>query len=103
MKNIKKFLKENKTEIALGCIIGGGIAAAFIISRNHYHKNFQLIPKGLDIITWKNHNRFITLDKAKELIDLNATDIAAKFAIMKQGNNYVAIILDNTEVIVPQI
>ncbi|MDF2800204.1 MAG: hypothetical protein K0S61_107 [Anaerocolumna sp.] len=92
MSKIKKFIKENKNEIILGSIIGGLIGAVYLTNR-YYNKNFHLIPKELDAISWRPDRSFISLESAKKALDLNANNDEASFAIIKDGCNYIGLIL----------
>jgi hypothetical protein len=102
MINIKKIWEENKSEIVTGVILGGMIAGAVVITSKYYTSNFKLIPKGkgLSAIWWKPNGNFITLEEAKAALDLNASN-ASQFVILKEGNKYAGIILNNSDVLIP--
>ena len=95
MKNIKKFLKDNKNEIICGTIIGG-LAAALLLQRRYYNMNFYQISRGLNAISWKPNQKFITLEEAKAALDASATR-PENIAIIKDGNNYMGILLHEVE------
>ena len=99
IKKIKQFVKENKNELICSVIIGGVAATSVILTRRHYVKNFDLIPKGVAYVSWKPDGRFISLESAMGALELNANN-KSSFAIIKDGLEYTGILLSD-DVIVP--
>jgi len=86
MKDIKTFCKENKNKlISVGCIVGVAIIGAVIYTKTD--KEEVVNPyAGKDVISWTPEDKFMNLERVKEIIDLNANN-SESYAIFKEGVN----------------
>lgn len=96
-EKIKKVWAEHKKEIIIGAVIVGGVATVLITKKATITGGMEKM-KGWKYIAWEPQPEkgFMTLERAKEILDLNANN-AAKFAIFREGPNpaeYVCIMLD---------
>ena len=95
MKDIKIFCKDHKQKIVFaGCIIGAAVVGALVCKSVIEKRLIDL--SGKEIISWTPTKKFITLERAKELLDLNEHN-PESLAIFKDGktgmDNYTCILL----------
>ena len=83
MKSIKVLYQENKQKIkVIGCIAGVAVIGTIAYKLT---KKFVVIDGSThNIISWKPRGGFMTLERAKEVLDLNEGNVEA-FAIVKEG------------------
>jgi hypothetical protein len=95
---MKKFITKYKKEILIGTTIVGAVALGVVIGRK-----FGINPyKGKAVISWiETGGQGISLDEAKALLDLN-TDAESMFAIFKNRDKIIPIVLDSTSIILPK-
>ena len=98
MKNIKQIWKDHKTELAIaGCMVGAVIGLIVL----HKVGTKKVVDcTGKNVISWKPEAKSISLERVKEILDLNANS-TAQFAIFREGLDpkaYECILL-NDEVI----
>ena len=98
---IKKFVKEHKKEIIGTGVVIGVAAMASYLTKSYYTKNFRIVPRSLDMITWTTEQQ-ITNEVAKELLDLNVEN-DSMYMIFKNGKKLSSVVLNKTNVIQPQI
>lgn len=101
MKKLKEFWDEHKVEI----ILVGGVAlvAGAMIAKHQFGKHFMNIT-GKRVISWRHDPKvgYMTLERVKEILDLNANNPNACFAMVKEPfttNEYTAIWLNNSKII----
>ena len=85
MKDIKTFCKDHKRKLGfVGCVIG--IAVAGVLMHKVANKEDVSEYAGQNVISWIPTDRFMDLERVKEVLDLNA-DNNESFAIFKEGLN----------------
>jgi hypothetical protein len=101
MKNIKEIWRDHKLGIVAGIGIATsvviGIIAVAIISKQEYNNETKRLTEGKNVISWTPNNKFMNLERVKEILDLNA-DNASQFAIFREGpdpNAYACILLSD--------
>ncbi len=97
MKKIMEFCRKHKTALIVVCSVAGTIVV-YAITRKHYDKLLGWY-KQRNVIAWKPTNKIITLEKVKEVLDLNA-NTSAPYAIFREGpdpKDYVCIVLNDTK------
>jgi hypothetical protein len=87
MKNIKEFCKEHKNKIVfVGCMIGSAVIGALV------YRQLNPVEETVDpyedkyVLSWIPTEKFINLERAKEILDLNANNNET-LAIFKEGVN----------------
>jgi hypothetical protein len=97
MKNIKEFCKKHKKEIIFtGCIVGAVVIGVLTKEKRPTKKLIDVT--GMNYITWKPKGYSITLEEIKEVLDLNANNPTAKFAVIKDSATkygYIGILLND--------
>ena len=84
MKNIKEFCMEHKGKIVFGCcMVGSAVIGALLCKANT--KEAVDPYAGKSVLSWKENGGFITLETAKEVLDLNANSTES-FAIIKESS-----------------
>lgn len=83
MKSIKTLYEENKEKIkVLGCVVGVAVISTVAYKLN---KRFVVVDRNVySSLVWKPCGTFMNLERAKEILDLNA-DNTERFAIFKNG------------------
>jgi hypothetical protein len=82
MNKVKEFYAKHKKKIIIGgCVVGGAIIGS-LITKGRFKMKYGDLRGKMGII-WEPENKFIYLEKAKEILDLNV-DNASRFAIYKQ-------------------
>ena len=100
MKNINEFCKDHKKEIVVTGLIIGGVVISALITKRIFTKNLIDLT-GKDVISWTPNDKFMNLERVKEILDLNA-DNTSKFAIFREGlepNQYAVILLDDNVIV----
>jgi len=69
MKKIKAWVEEHKGEIIIYTVIGTAVVAGFTIGR--MSKQFVDPYAGKTVLSWIPHGKFISLEEAKKVLDLN--------------------------------
>ena len=99
MKSIKEFYKKYKEPILLtGCLVGAAVIAV-ALTNSHVAKKLSII-EGLNVLKWKPTDTFMNLERAKEILDLNANN-SERFAIFRDGTipeDYVCITISDNVV-----
>lgn len=101
--DIKKFIKNHKKEIIIGTVVT--ISVVGLIVKIKHGKRLKLVNlRGLNAITWDANQpeTFMTLERVKELLDLNANN-DSMFAIFKEfaeADKYVCLILNDSVALV---
>lgn len=92
----KMFWKKYKKGIIWGAVVGVSVSTVYLLVRNP--KVCDLV--GKNIISWKPGDTSMTLERVKEILELNK-DNAGQFAIFREGPDplkYVCIVLNDAVV-----
>ena len=92
----KGFYERNKKMILFGGAMIGALALGVVIGKKVEVMKFA----GRSVISWRPNGKFVGLEEAKVLLDLNNLN-SSQFAIVKDGAEISAVILNNSNVIVP--
>lgn len=98
-EQIKKVWAEHKKEIIIGAVVVGGVATVLITKKMTIAAGMEKM-KGLKSICWNPNQPGsgpMTLDRIKEILDLNAAN-TAQYAIFREGPNpadYICIMFDH--------
>lgn len=83
MKNIKQIWKDHKTEIVIGGLLLTGVIISIVVASKIGTKNVMDLPRK-NVISWTPDDKFMNLERVKELLDLNANN-SESFAIFREG------------------
>ena len=95
-KKIKKFWEDHKLAI---CLVGGTVAitTGLYLHLNSNTRKAVAELKGKSVLFWepnKDPNKILTLERVKEILDLNKDNLS-QFAIFREGSNpmeYIVIV-----------
>jgi hypothetical protein len=90
------FFEKYKKEIVITGAVVGGIALGMVLGRKLALAKYV----GKSVISWRPNGKFINLEDAKALLDLNVMN-NTQFAIVKDGAEISAVILNNSNVVAP--
>lgn len=84
MKSIKTFCKENKNKIIfVGVMLGSAVIGALAYKQTKV-KEVSDPYAGQNVISWTPEDKFMNLERVKEILDLNANN-TEQFAIFREG------------------
>ena len=100
MTSIKEFYKKYREPILItGCVVCTAVAAV-ILTKAHVIGKIERLDRGKSILKWGTPDSFMSLERSKEILDLNANN-SERFAIFRDGSipeDYVCITISDNVV-----